>query len=644
MPLNAGATAAIDQLFDDARAHGGFDYALTLLRVSGIERKPDELVELGNTASRAQLTSAPLLVAEIRRLLVLEAPLGLIANLLNCSVERPYQPFPFRHLIRGEGYPYTHPTPQEKVTDLLSRAELTGREELVKLIQSCYLDHGLLDASPRINVEALSDLKAVLEECVEYWKALLSLSQAERLAFGTSVQLVRWPNFEVLELLCNNEDGLFGFQVYFSNGSHASFARLHDRTESINLMLRETVGFMVGDLDALRPEWRVGDKRLYEMPLPGRYNELGIWKPLVFPGPTDSLRREIEERSKDGDVQGTLFYMLCTGHRVIEFVVRASLDLPIDKPIQFGSVIHPVHLWKCPTADGALSLYTIYDGWVTLQTGIPEEISAALYRIGVALNRMGFAFGADLTWRVKYSNRPIRGGVPTPTTDELSYSDKFLLDIPYALDLAIDWYNRGRNSRNPFTAFLCYFVAIEIVVEAAYDDEIPIEVPRPTRPQRREARLHCIDAKHSALFPSDPVRFVEEAYFECVKSLARRRRDVCEAVFGPAHAHLLALFQPSESDGASLQDIRDYVAHGGVAQVDPGHIEMVGARLPQIAQIAREFLSRVILNLGPQDVLPEWSGQYAIGMSTSDPRSTFVTSSLDILPQTDWRIRAEWCE
>jgi hypothetical protein len=630
---------ALDQLVADAQ--GSFDYTLTLLRVAGIERQRDELLELADTAPD-ELLRRPGAIDEVKRLLGFESPLHVIANLLNCAGKLGYNPFPFQHLIRGDQYPYQHPSQYEKAIDLLSRADLHARSSLTEELRTCYVDHGLLQATPQIDADDPGRLRQVLDRCSAFWAALTSRVHAERRKYGTTNHLVKWPRFEVLEILCD-DGGLFGFRVYFSNGSHAEYARYLDHTFSLNLAIEKTVGFMVGDLDAMRPEWRIGEKRLYEVGLPGRYNVLGEWKPMVYPGSTEGFMKEITATSSDWDVQGVLFYMHCTGHRVIEFVVCASLDLPIEGVVDFGSTIHPVHLWKCPPAESRFANTTVYDGWAELQTGQPDEIGAALWRVSIALNRLAFAFSADLTWRLKYSNRPIGLAAASPTKEDLPYLDTFLSDIPYVLDHAFDWYNRGRNARNVFTGFLCYFVAIEIVVEAVYSGDVDLQIPNRSKPTRREERVRCIQAKHLTLYQDDPARFVREAYFECVQSLRSRRREVCEAVFGKGHSSVNALFEGRVPTGDSLEDIRNYVAHGHIAHVDQSEIEQVRERLPEIASIAREFLTRILLKLTPDQVVPSWSGTHRTSMPFSDPRATFVTTTLDVFPTKEWKIQPEWC-
>jgi len=64
---------------------------------------------------------------------------------------------------------------------------------------------------------------------------------------------------------------------------------------------------MIGDLDARRDEWRVGEKRLYEVGLPGRYNTLGQWKPIFYPSDANQLHAEARAASPDDGVAAALF-------------------------------------------------------------------------------------------------------------------------------------------------------------------------------------------------------------------------------------------------------------------------------------------------------------------------------------------------
>jgi len=408
------------------------------------------------------------------------------------------------------------------------------------------------------------------------------------------------------------------------------------------------VSFMVGELDSLRDEWRVGDKRLYEIGLHGRYNAFGEWRPIIYPGDSASLQREARQFSDDLNVQGAFFYMLCTGCRIIEFVVRSTIELPLGA-VTFGERLH---LYKCPVVDSGSTVAPntfVYDGWFDLERVDAEYLKSAIATIGVALNRMAFAYNGSVDWRLKYRMTEGARAVATPTEEDLHVLDALLRKFPTSpqaivLDTAIDWYQRGLSSRNTFTAFLCFYVSIETIVKAIVEGEgdFGLAFAVASKPDQPQQRLECIRRKHDELYESDPRRFVREAYFDCEVGVIERIRRVTKLVFGEDHQYLSTLFE--KRGGYSLTDIRGHVAHGGLSQLSPEDVELVGGRLHEVRTIASDFLMRVIFRLRPTDRIPNWSGQHRVAFSMADPRSTLVATHETILPTKDWRIRPEWCD
>jgi hypothetical protein len=401
-------------------------------------------------------------------------------------------------------------------------------------------------------------------------------------------------------------------------------------------------------LDQLKDEWRVGEKRLYEIGLPGRYNKLGEWKPIIYPGNSDPLAKDASSLSEDPDIQGALFYMMCTGYRVIEFVALTTIELPTDN-ISFQGRFH---LWQCSPLkeDSHLAQnFRIYDGWLELDSGEPEYIKSEIALIGVILNRLAFTYGGTLKWRVKYSMVTKESGWATPSEEDLHILDSMFRDFPQTedaiiLDASIDWYNRGRSSRNIFSAFLCYYIALESVAISVADGKADLSLgyPRETKKDQKKKRIECISEKHNNIYSKDQIRFVQEAYFDCVLSLKEKTQRVAELVFGLEHQHLKALFE--KRNGYSLSDIRGKLAHGAVTLLDKEDESLVADRLHEIAEISKEFLIRIILFLKPSDPLPSWSQKHSISFHSSDPRSTLVATTEKIFPSKDWRIRPEWCD
>jgi hypothetical protein len=113
-------------------------------------------------------------------------------------------------------------------------------------------------------------------------------------------------------------------------------------------------------------------------------------------------------------------------------------------------------------------------------------------------------------------------------------------------------------------------------------------------------------------------------------------------VFGPDHPHISALF--GNGDALSLSQIRGQIAHGVLSLVDREDEEAVRVRLPEIAGISREFLTRLALGLRAGTAVPDWSHHYKAGFSMADPRSILIATTESGFPTSDWKIKPEWVE
>jgi hypothetical protein len=163
--------------------------------------------------------------------------------------------------------------------------------------------------------------------------------------------------------------------------------------------------------------------------------------------------------------------------------------------------------------------------------------------------------------------------------------------------------------------------------------------------ERRADRVWCIRTKHDELYEAHPEKFVSESYFECVVGVTERARRVTKALFGEGHPYVRALFTKDGASGAeALSSLRGQIAHGQLSLANPDDEGLVRGRIPEIAQIAREFLTRLGLGLRSNERLPSWSERFRAGFSMADPRSVMVASTDKILPSKDWRIKPEWCE
>jgi hypothetical protein len=632
----------LELLFKAAREKGDLEYIFTLVRVDELQCGfPDPLLGLADPIR--DMESAQPTLTNFCHLATSWEPLKLLANLIACTQGEPYQLSPFLHLHTGETLERKAPSNVQAVNDTASKADAAGLPTLCELVEHCYPQE-LFEICEDPTTSA-NDAKARFGSLVEFLQALLDVYRSERLKYRDEIKLHKLPLFEVLELLVDDIVGLYGFRIYFSNGSSAVFERHHDRVEGRNLTFGPPIGFFVGNLSARRQEWRVGDKRLYQVGLPGRYNVLGEWKPIIYPGDAHPLQKEASAASDDPYVQGALFYMLATGYRCIEFVISTTLELP-RQYYKFGKKLH---LWKVPRPDQSANTgeWQLYDCWIDLESGDVTELESEINFIARFVNMLTFPFDASSEWRLKYSSTIGRRAIALPTAEDGAIYDIIVNNLPQTnagayVEAAIDWFNQGTAAHNPLLKFLNYYIAFETLCTAiAQGEDFGIGYRRLARQDIRDKTGECIRKLYDQKYEADPIEFVRSAYFDCVESIRKQLQGVATFVFGEDHPSTAALFE--KRDGYSLTSIRGELAHGGATRILPEHEQRIRARVPEIAQIAREFILRVVLKLKPESALPKWSGTHSFPMHMADPRSCAWLTTESILPTKDWTIRPEWC-
>jgi hypothetical protein len=643
--MNDHKPTEIEQLFEKARQNGGYEYLYTLVRIDGLQLQADykdQLVVLRDWLGSGDSRDA---VDSYRFLLSVEDPLKLLQNLVNNSNNKHYDVSPFRHLAKGAFPNLIWPTHSEMVSALAEDLSKAGFPALAEpLMRSCSAD--LLE-KPESSIE---EIKLAVHSLSELFKDLLNHYFKIRMAFGRSPKYLKLPDsLDILELLTDDEFGLIGLRVHFSQNCTADFCRTSKGVFGSNLEFGPPVVFLMMSMQPSPNEYRVNGKRLYEIGLPGRYNKLGEWKPLIYRAKSDHLLNECVGLSSDPDVQGILFYLRVTGHRCIEFVLRTNMELPGPlTSTREGSI----HVWKCPpTADRQRSSHLwLYDCWLELQSGAVEEIEMGLTNIGRLVNLMCFPFGASYSWRNKYRTITPNTGTLDLSENDLEIADNLIKRVPDALDtakleLATNWYNQGNISDNVFTKFLCYYIALEsaalaIVDSGSFGDTV---FGKPNETEKEKSTIECIRQKHRELFESDPKQFAIQSYFECVQTLTNKTKQAVTAVFGVGHVFYEWLFVKSSGDDIALSKLRSDLVHGKRTLLDKTHDHLVRKHIFEMNDLVRDFLMRIWFALKPSDLVPTWSGKFKFSLSTSDPRTTLVASTEKIFPKdVKWDIRPEW--
>lgn len=620
----------LEELFSFARKGFMDDYIITLLRPKGISQYPDTLWMLHESIDTKDLNTDT----------VIEC-LSLIYNLIEQGYKRDYNPFPFMEL-------YADGTVSSKINlvgvlDLIksnSQKEnaLSVGEELEKVFTSQVIN------------SLQNDKNEDLENAFSYLKELAGLYFKERKEFKPPQIFHKLPNFEVLEILLNEECGLYGFNRYFSNGSKANYERHKDKTTGLNVLTSFPINYMVGMLSDLKREWWVGDKRLYEIGIAGRYNVWGEWKPVEYKGNTDNIYKECRELAKgDHKIEGILFYILCTGHRIIEFVIRT----PIDMPSSNFSMAGHMHLHKCKPIEefGTYANdYVYYDAHYELEKVDLDSIEIALTSIKVVLNRWAFCFNSTVEWVLKYSTHSEKSNTKAiPKEKDMELINKILTDFPKmeeatVLDVGIDWYHQAKRVMvtNKFVAFLSYFIALESILSPITEGDVTfgLVIPKETKSEKKQRILGALNNNYKDLLPEYPAKYIENLYFNDVKTIGKKLKESIEAIFGKDHEYIKNLFENIEDD-ISLIGLRGKLAHGDTTLLSKKDEEIISEKVFVLEEIVEALIKKLLVKQGEE--FPKWSRSYTATIDMSDPRGTMVTSDTNMLGgRKDWRIRPEW--
>jgi len=215
-------------LFIEAEKNGGLEYIFTLLRVTGITCSKDPLIELEPILNDQELT-LPAKDPTVQSCLFngIEESLDILGNLLNCSVGQAYKHCFFRSLYNGAFPNIIKPSVEQMLKELQNRATQKSNPGIVDLLSQSSL-------ATLFNIEASKSTEHQVSPKL-FLQTLIGLYKSERLKFKDRPLFYKLPRFEVLKLMVNDVEGLYGFRLYFSNGSSAHFMRLADSTDVLNI-------------------------------------------------------------------------------------------------------------------------------------------------------------------------------------------------------------------------------------------------------------------------------------------------------------------------------------------------------------------------------------------------------------------------
>lgn len=209
----------------------------------------------------------------------------ILGNLLRCATGQPYVIDPFSDLGRRKKkglFSYIPASATQKYRRLRDLAATAGIPELSGVIDLLFndkvrnafshSDYILTDeyfrysAGGRWTQIPVDELDGLIATCFNFFGAFMALHRYWLTQLAELPRYHKWPNYEILEVLASENEGVYGFQVHFSNGGRARFTRRAGGTEAMNLSFERdgTIGLNVGIIDDLEPIWKIDGKPVHD--------------------------------------------------------------------------------------------------------------------------------------------------------------------------------------------------------------------------------------------------------------------------------------------------------------------------------------------------------------------------------------------
>ena len=642
------------QIFEKAKG-ASLQYLYTLLRAEGwTSYKIDPLIEyfdyLEKSISLLQEKNLEELLEIMEKIFDNYDVFKLTANIIKNAKGENYQMQPLPMENDSTGFNARTPRDRRHVLELIKLAK-TLKHPFCELFIDTFPENIITSK----NFPADSELRVIVIKILEFILSFLKEYRNRLLRFKDAPDnLQKMPNqFMVTEIL-TDKDGLSGFKIHHETGSVSSFTRMSTGTQNFNygFNLNGEIELSMGLIDSARPLWIFNGKPLYEKGLKGRYNKIGEWQPIVYPGSSSdeisSLAHIMAKDDADERLEGAIFYILATCYHSIEFIIKSNIDFTYDY-MKSESSFGDIHYQKIDidTKDSNFSSsLVVYDCTLELKSFTIESVKDALQLIDVFVQRLAFRMNGKAEWILKYRNKQRPPEITKVSEEDFKHLRDYLIMKPDSndtvkVDTSISWYMDGNHATDFFAKFLNYYIAFEGLASSLVDGKLFIskEFGFNDEKSTQENKIECIKTKYVELFNRDPIEFINKSYFECVKSLGKNTRSALEAVFGKEHAYIKIFYDKSE--GLSIYELRHKLAHGEYNHIDQKHLEIVIKKLPYIREIAYDFIMRVSSGLKSTDTYPKLGG-HSISFIMADPRSTMVLSNYKMIENTDWKIRLQW--
>jgi hypothetical protein len=284
----------LDTLFGRAYEKYPIELLFSILRVDGaagqdwdpFEESQKAFKELNWLIKKADEELSDIASSRIALLMYCQAvemttPHNLLANVLQIIDGKSYLINPFYDLSRPKkkgSFNRVPPSATAKMFRIKKLAENVDENRLIEIIDS-YFDDRVRNAfshSDYIFTEKyfrwteggpasqmpLTELEQKIRTCFAFYGALLECGPRWCRYFGKFQRYHKLPDYEVLELIKNDDGLVTGFKMHFSNGSFASYSRGTDGSNPMNVRPDKygAIDFMVGDREKLEKVWKIDGK------------------------------------------------------------------------------------------------------------------------------------------------------------------------------------------------------------------------------------------------------------------------------------------------------------------------------------------------------------------------------------------------
>lgn len=259
-----------------------------------------------------------------------------------------------------------------------------------------------------------------------------------------------------------------------------------------------------------------------------------------------------------------------------------------------------------------------------------------------------FAYDNPVKWQVKYMIKGHQRGAAAPNKKDLPLLRKVikatqeLNDI--TVDTAISWYRLGQLTDDKLNAFLCFHIAIEGLAIKLANGELAASkffgLEAENKDAQNERMKAIFDEYYKDYYSTNLKKLIEGAYNDGLKSITAKMKQAFIGVFGKNNPVIDEYFKGDKS----LNSLRGQLAHGEYSDWHYNQYIEVWKKLSDIEEIAKAFITRVVLQIKPGVKRPTWQRTHSMSVGMDNPKGTLVATRLDIFPTKDWTIKAEWID